>query len=88
MYQTHGENLLNKFRSADSIRIALGQIDEADKQRVEALRKIIVLGTLPRTNVVLNSVLPTNRVGKLSDNGDCAPMEAFERVVPHSSQLS
>lgn len=39
MYKTHGENLLNKFRSGEPIRIALGQVDESDKARAELLRE-------------------------------------------------
>lgn len=39
MYQTHGVNLLNKFRSEESIRTALGQFDENDKRRALELQK-------------------------------------------------
>lgn len=41
MYQTHGVNLLNKFffRNEDSIRTALGYVDENDKHRAMVLQK-------------------------------------------------
>lgn len=39
MYQTHGENLLNKFRSDESIRTSLRQVDNADRLRAETLKK-------------------------------------------------
>lgn len=39
MYQTHGENLLNKFKSMEPIRNALGHIDNNEKTRNESLKK-------------------------------------------------
>lgn len=48
MYQTHGENILNRFKSNDPIRTALGKIDEADMTRAEALGKMTIIGTIPK----------------------------------------
>lgn len=40
VYKSRGENLLNKFRSGNSIRIALGQLDENDKNRAVILQAV------------------------------------------------
>lgn len=85
MYQTHGENLLHKFKSAESIRTALGQIDENDKARAEALRI---------ANMGNNSKLNCGRINKsseseeLKEQGDNSPMNKAEEFKPHQPHTS
>lgn len=90
MYKTHGENLLNKFKSFGPIRIALGHIDNNDTHRGEGLQPSLVTeknlnksngNQSPSTSMTSNSV-------KQIDNGDKSPMDASEEVVPHKSNLS
>lgn len=88
MYKTHGENLLNKFKSMEPIRTALGQIDNNDKTRGEENQKATTTGgTISRND---GTQKPTNasKSVKQVDNEVVSPMVTTEEVSSHSPNLS
>lgn len=82
-YNTHGENLLNKFRSDHSIRTALGQIDDNDKLRAVEMQQV-----LNNANKKADIDGTTVQNTTLASNGVTAPMETSEVVEPQPSQSS
>lgn len=89
MYQTHGMNLLNIFRSGESIRIALGQIEDNDRLRAEQLRRLGLLQeNVTRISGTSSSGNLGYRTNSVTANGEASPMDAIEGVVPHTSKIS
>lgn len=89
MYLTHGENLLSKFRSIEPIRTALGQVDENDRLRTEALRKVASCSDRKMVSAV-NSATTVKNIdrAKTIEQGEFAPMDASKDIVPQATPHS
>lgn len=80
MYKTHGENLLNKFRSGGPIRMALGQVDENDKVRAELLKKD---ATVDNNKMIIEIDSDLIGMSNRTVQGECATLEVAEEINPH-----
>lgn len=88
MYQTHGVNLLNKFRNEESIRTALGQIDENDKMRVVALQRKANAGGNQAVKHGEQIQQTTANETLMQEEGDTSPMDATEEIIPQQIHIS
>lgn len=87
MYKTHGESLLSKFRSTGPIRETLGQVDDRDKLRAEALKNVATVRNRGGNSSGTGGTV-CQMVDKINGNtvGVMSPKEVNEEVDPQNQQ--